>query len=73
MGIVYSALAKQWLNNVRGIMEKIEDTQMGNIQSAAEVMANRFKTEHYEVVMHAGDMEWVLPKLIWHVEDLRVA
>lgn len=39
---------------------------------AAEVMANLFKTEHYEVVMHAGDMEWVLPKLIWHQEDLRV-
>jgi asparagine synthase (glutamine-hydrolysing) len=38
----------------------------------AEVLANRFKTEHYEVVMHAGDMEWVLPKLIWHLEDLRV-
>jgi asparagine synthase (glutamine-hydrolysing) len=39
---------------------------------SAEVMANRFKTEHYEVVMHAGDMEWVLPRLIWHLEDLRV-
>lgn len=39
---------------------------------AAEFMANRLKSEHYEVVMHAGDMEWVLPKLIWHLEDLRV-
>ena len=38
----------------------------------AEVLANLFKTEHYEVVMHAGDMEYVLPKLIWHLEDLRV-
>jgi asparagine synthase (glutamine-hydrolysing) len=38
----------------------------------AEVLANLFKTEHYEVVMHAGDMEWVLPQLIWHLEDLRV-
>lgn len=38
----------------------------------AEVLANQFKTEHYEVVMHAGDMEWALPKLIWHLEDLRV-
>lgn len=38
----------------------------------AEVLANLFKTEHYEVVMHAGDMEWVLPELIWHLEDLRV-
>jgi len=39
---------------------------------AAEVMANLFKTEHYEIVLHAGDMEYVLPKLIWHLEDLRV-
>jgi asparagine synthase (glutamine-hydrolysing) len=38
----------------------------------AEILANLFKTEHYEVVMHAGDMEWVLPRLIWHLEDLRV-
>lgn len=41
-------------------------------RTAAEVLANRFKTEHYEVVMHAGDMEWILPELIWHLEDLRV-
>ncbi|MFN8455561.1 MAG: asparagine synthase-related protein [Anaerolineae bacterium] len=26
---------------------------------SAEIMANLFKTEHYEMVMHAGDMEWV--------------
>jgi asparagine synthase (glutamine-hydrolysing) len=38
----------------------------------AEVLANLLKTEHYEAVLHAGDMEWVLPKLIWHLEDLRV-
>jgi asparagine synthase (glutamine-hydrolysing) len=38
----------------------------------AEILANRFKTEHYEVVMHAGDMEAVLPELVWHQEDLRV-
>ena len=38
----------------------------------AEFMANLFKTEHYEAVMHAGDMEQVLPDLIWHLEDLRV-
>jgi asparagine synthase (glutamine-hydrolysing) len=39
---------------------------------ASEVMANLLKTEHYEVVLHAGDMENVLPDLIWHLEDLRV-
>jgi asparagine synthase (glutamine-hydrolysing) len=38
----------------------------------SEMMANLFKTEHYEMVMHAGDMEYVLPQLIWHLEDLRI-
>lgn len=38
----------------------------------AEILANLLKTEHYEVVMHAGDMEWILPELIWHLEDLRI-
>ncbi|NDJ61856.1 MAG: asparagine synthase (glutamine-hydrolyzing), partial [Chloroflexi bacterium] len=41
-------------------------------RARAEVMANRLKTEHYEVVLHAGDMENVMPELIWHLEDLRV-
>ena len=38
----------------------------------AEKMANLFKTEHYESVLHAGDMEHVMPELIWHLEDPRV-
>lgn len=33
-------LANQWLNNVRGIMDQIEGTQMESIRKAAEVMAN---------------------------------
>lgn len=33
-------LAKQWLNNVRDIMSRIEDTQMENIRKAAEIMAD---------------------------------
>ena len=35
-------------------------------------MSYLFKTEHYEMVLKAGDMERVLPALIWHLEDLRV-
>ena len=38
----------------------------------AEMMANFFKTEHYEQVMNAGDLRWSLPKLVYHLEDLRV-
>jgi len=38
----------------------------------AELLANHFKTEHYEQVMNAGDLRWSLPKVVWHIEDLRV-
>jgi asparagine synthase (glutamine-hydrolysing) len=38
----------------------------------AELVASSFRTEHYEMVMHAGDMAWVLPELIWHLEDPRL-
>ena len=38
----------------------------------AEFMSYLFKTEHYEMVLKAGDMERVLPRLTWHLEDLRV-
>lgn len=38
----------------------------------SEVLSNLLKTEQYEVVMHAGDMEHIMPELIWHLEDLRV-
>ena len=38
----------------------------------AEFLSNELKTEHYEMVLHAGDMEHVMPELTWHLEDLRV-
>jgi asparagine synthase (glutamine-hydrolysing) len=38
----------------------------------SETLANLYKSEHYEVVLHAGDMEAVMPELIWYLEDLRV-
>ncbi len=38
----------------------------------AELMANHFKTEHFEQVINAGDIKWSLPKLVYHLEDLRV-
>lgn len=41
-------------------------------RSKAEAMSYRFKTEHYEMVLKAGDMERVLPKLTWHLEEPRV-
>ena len=41
-------------------------------RSKAEAMSARFRTEHYEMVLKAGDMERCLPKLAWHIEEPRV-
>lgn len=41
-------------------------------RTRAEAMSARFKTEHYEMVLKAGDMERCLPKLAWHLEEPRV-
>ncbi|RMD57675.1 asparagine synthase (glutamine-hydrolyzing), partial [Candidatus Parcubacteria bacterium] len=38
----------------------------------AEAMSARFKTEHYEMVLKAGDMERCLPKLVYHLEEPKV-
>ena len=38
----------------------------------AEAMSALFKTEHYEIVLKAGDMERCLPSLSWHLEEPRV-
>lgn len=38
----------------------------------AELMANHYKTQHFEQVMNAGDIRWSLPRLVYHLEDLRV-
>jgi asparagine synthase (glutamine-hydrolysing) len=41
-------------------------------RTKAEAMSYLFKTEQYETVLKAGDMERCLPALVWHLEDLRV-
>ncbi|WP_417412009.1 asparagine synthase (glutamine-hydrolyzing) [Hoeflea sp.] len=41
-------------------------------RTKAEAMSARFKTEHYEMVLKAGDMERCLPKLASHLEEPRV-
>jgi asparagine synthase (glutamine-hydrolysing) len=38
----------------------------------AELMAYCYGTEHYEQVINAGDIHWSLPRVVWHLEDLRL-
>ena len=41
-------------------------------RTKAEHMSYLFKTEHYEMVLKAGDMERALPSVAWHLEEPRV-
>jgi asparagine synthase (glutamine-hydrolysing) len=41
-------------------------------REAAEHLSYLFRTEHYEMVLKAGDMERILPRLAWHLEEPRV-
>jgi asparagine synthase (glutamine-hydrolysing) len=41
-------------------------------REAAERMSYLFKTEHYEMVLKAGDLERVMPRLAYHLEEPRV-
>lgn len=40
-------LAKQWLENARAVMNRIEETQMTNIQKAAELMADTIECKRW--------------------------
>jgi asparagine synthase (glutamine-hydrolysing) len=41
-------------------------------RAQAERISYLYKTEHYEIVLKAGDMERCLPRLVWHLEEPRV-
>ena len=41
-------------------------------RGASEYMSYLFRTEHYEMVLKAGDMERVIPRLARHLEEPRV-
>jgi asparagine synthase (glutamine-hydrolysing) len=54
------------LNSASGIEISFDE------RAKAEMMSNRFKTEHYEMVLKSGDMERIMPKLAWHIEEPRL-
>ena len=41
-------------------------------REAAEQLSYLFKTQQYETVIKAGDMQRVMPRLVWHLEEPRV-
>lgn len=54
------------LNSASGLELAYDEREL------SEYMSYLFKTEHYEVVLKAGDMERILGKVAWHIEEPRV-
>jgi len=54
------------LTNVSGIEQGFDERR------SAEKLSYLLQTEHYDVVLHSGDMPAVMEKLTWHMDDPRV-
>ena len=73
-----TALAAQQISNLKSFTVGFDLSSASGLELAfdervkAEAMSALFKTEHYEMVLKAGDMERCLSKLAWHLEEPRV-
>ena len=73
-----TAIASKHLNRLATFTAGFDMSAVTSVEAnyderrAAEVMASYFKTEHYEQVINAGDLSWSLPRVVYHLEDLRV-
>jgi len=73
-----TAIASRFIPRLTTFTAGFELSRVSGIEStfdereSAELMANEFKTQHYEQVINAGDIRWVMPDLVYHLEDLRV-
>ncbi|WP_338828196.1 asparagine synthase (glutamine-hydrolyzing) [Bradyrhizobium sp. 27S5] len=73
-----TAIAAQSLSYMRTFTCGFDLSSVSGIElyyderAASERMSYLFRTEHYEMVLKSGDMERVLPKLAWHLEEPRV-
>lgn len=73
-----TAIAAQELNYMRTFTGGFDMNSVSGLEirfderSKAEYMSYLFKTEHYEMVMKSGDMERIMEKLVYHLEEPRV-
>lgn len=72
------ALAQPHIGRMQTFTAGFEMSQVEGIEAsfderkAAELIAYHCKTEQYEQVINAGDIRWALPRVVWHLEDLRL-
>lgn len=72
------AVASKFLPHLRTFTTGFDTSKASGIEmffderKDAEIVARHFGTEHYQMVMQAGDMARIMKDLVWHLEDLRV-
>ena len=54
------------VHSVSGLEQSFDEREK------AEYLSYLLKTEHYEMVLKAGDMERIMKRLVWHLEDPRI-
>ncbi len=73
-----SVLASKHVDRLYTFTAGFEMSEVNGVEAGyderldAELTANYIKSEHYEQVLNAGDIKYALPKVVWHLEDLRV-
>jgi asparagine synthase (glutamine-hydrolysing) len=73
-----TALAARQIPNLKSFTVGFDLSSASGLELAfdervkAEAMSAHFETEHYEMVLKAGDMERCLPKLAWQLEEPRI-
>lgn len=73
-----SVLASKHVDRLYTFTAGFEMSEVNGVESGyderidAELTANFIKSQHYEQVINAGDIKWALPKVVWHLEDLKV-
>ncbi len=73
-----TAVACQQINRINTFTAGFDMSEVTGVEANyderrnAQLMSNHFHTQHYEQVINAGDLRWSLPRLVWHLEDLRV-
>lgn len=73
-----TAVASQKVKNLKTFTVGFDLNSASGLELAfderekSEYMSYLYKTEHYEMVLKSGDMERILPKFSWHLEEPRV-
>lgn len=72
-----TAVAAQQLNEMRTFTVGFDMHSVSGLEISyderemSEYMSYQFKTEHYEMILKAGDMERCMKRLVWHLEEPR--